>query len=793
MAKVKATDAALRKSRKAKSAATPAALPPTPAVPALPPHPQIENLYVERVYSFDGFMEFIKRRFPADQFRLAIYPSYLHAGWRVLSGSLFVSSEDNPNYKVLNELVHNAQGAYVITKENWPLLREMMRYNGDGIYMTPTATTKLQDEGKWTMTDLHTGGTHIAGRRIALMYANQLWSKFKIPPNPYHSLHLSPNDPALIRYYDEKTLDRDLPIETTITKYLKRFHPHLTDADLKEISALHKLTYVDDGLEFFDKAEDFVRVYQNGPTSCMAKSNEVYGSHVNPLLPYEMPGIRLVAMRERVVDGITKYSSRCFLFEPNEDDKRYIRIYGNTELMRARLEKRGYKLGTWEGAHLKKIPALMKDGTPLPNTWVFPYIDDFPSRVTCSTDVVTQTAVTRPGWDHWLITTNKNLESFSRMYRDLLAYDAVSATGLMGVWHGYTPKQHRMWHAKINGLPYEKPNAERPNQYGEVLCTDCGAITEAPSYLPVFLPAYNVHRYSCTSCNEVHLRASRYFRSDRQYNGMPALFRVDGAFAIPKADSRARKVYYGHDSIAAVAAGTHFPCLRDELEQHGLIILDDALYSFPTVVKSAQAIQIKGQWVHKEDIVEDVFGDTDAKQRMHFLGQNIEGERIQFFPDNYEKITKALKLGRFFIRGNKIEYDASGTFRPEHRNAHFQTVGEFDEDAADLSNTQRVPLVEVLNLLMPIYGEHDVVACLQRILPNVSYGFLLNCVTTYSSMTTNQFASIVGITNLTPQYQYLYQQMHREPEHAFLANKERDLRAKATATAPTIEIRPTTF
>lgn len=197
--------------------------------------------------------------------------------------------------------------------------------------------------------------------------------------NPHHFVHLSKDEPMYVAYTPDANYGKqDRQVKTTLGRYLKKFHKSLSDSDVRRLSDVFKYHFGTEDVMFAETEDDIIRVYTEGPHSCMAYKTDSgnYGSQVHPAAAYAAPGLR-VAYQTR--DG--KINSRCLVYDnpDNKSDKRYIRLYGD-EVLTRKLNAMGYSPGTLDGVKLRKIPAVTVDGRSLHGTYVCPYIDDVVSQ-----------------------------------------------------------------------------------------------------------------------------------------------------------------------------------------------------------------------------------------------------------------------------------------------------------------------------------------------------------------------------------------------------------------------------
>lgn len=187
------------------------------------------------------------------------------------------------------------------------------------------------------------------------------------------AVHTSTEDPAQVAYYQSlKHLVADRQTRTTPGRLLNKFfgpaskNPILTEIQIKDIVERFAVSRVDANRVNFIESDDpdgWVRVYRDGPNSCMQGEDAVR--------VYARPGngLRLAYLED--VDG--DIIARCIVRDDTEP-KQYVRVYPNSdddhELhygLRSVLESMGYQHGNLNGAKLELEEC--DDG------YVCPYID----------------------------------------------------------------------------------------------------------------------------------------------------------------------------------------------------------------------------------------------------------------------------------------------------------------------------------------------------------------------------------------------------------------------------------
>ena len=184
-----------------------------------------------------------------------------------------------------------------------------------------------------------------------------------------HFVHISEEDPLQIAYAD--SLDKLMADRWTRTKpgrYLTKFFGHvLGENQIRTWSERVQAMAAPADLKFAasDDPDEWVRVYANGPSSCMAGDSSVR------VYAHDKSVLRLAYL----TSGDT-IKARCIV---REDTKQYIRPYPNTTCaentrwhmaMRERLESQGYTHGGMEDVLLAAERVGRWD-----NSYVCPYID----------------------------------------------------------------------------------------------------------------------------------------------------------------------------------------------------------------------------------------------------------------------------------------------------------------------------------------------------------------------------------------------------------------------------------
>lgn len=237
-------------------------------------------------------------------------------------------AEDVPYGKVLAQ-VYAPDGAYV--KLPWWLLREYLRIE-QNVYPEQTELLKASN------------------RTI-----------------PQLAVHISKEDPTLVAYTpDRASGEADRQVRTSLGKFLVKYYPHLEDNTIRKLQEEHLAELDSTFEELF--GEDITKAYRELGTrgACMSYDETKY-THGNPTQAYDAPGISMAVLRDK--DGVI--TARCMLYKHTETDKRWIRCYLDQKLAK-KLERSGYKKGTWIGAKFKTIKVEECQGA---DRYIMPYLD----------------------------------------------------------------------------------------------------------------------------------------------------------------------------------------------------------------------------------------------------------------------------------------------------------------------------------------------------------------------------------------------------------------------------------
>lgn len=185
------------------------------------------------------------------------------------------------------------------------------------------------------------------------------WDKLR----DLHHAYLSIEKPGLIAYTPSEewgVADRQLRVRPG--KYLEQFAPHLTSTERDAFCAQVKAIDDRNVVKFASTPDEIVRVYRNGPSSCMSHDVSSYSTNgLHPVSVYGDSDLQLAYLANE--DGTT-FRARALVWP---DKKIHSRVYGD-ETIKYLLTQMGYKNGSLAGAHVRKI--RVDD-----DVFLMPYVD----------------------------------------------------------------------------------------------------------------------------------------------------------------------------------------------------------------------------------------------------------------------------------------------------------------------------------------------------------------------------------------------------------------------------------
>ena len=175
------------------------------------------------------------------------------------------------------------------------------------------------------------------------------------PETDKHFVHVSRHDPQLVAYTaSPEHGEQDRQTRVAPGRYLSRFYGDvLTQKDIQYWCGRFKAENGPMELKFATTPDAIVKVYLQGPDSCMAKPTDAYAS--DPVHPCYVYGAGDLAVA--YVGSGEKVSARCICWP---EKKVFGRIYGDVSLLQAKLGAEGYSRGgsrDFDGARLLRVEA----------------------------------------------------------------------------------------------------------------------------------------------------------------------------------------------------------------------------------------------------------------------------------------------------------------------------------------------------------------------------------------------------------------------------------------------------
>jgi len=192
---------------------------------------------------------------------------------------------------------------------------------------------------------------------------------------PY-AVHVSTVDPTKIAYtLSEQDGIADRQLSTTIGKFLKKHLIVLSDEEVQMVDAAHRADLSNE-LEIVTGAAQIQEVYTNmiGDSGCMRYSPSHFSlpDDLHPSIVYDAPGVGVAVLRDG--EGNVKARSVVYVNPNNPNDKRYVRLYGDSMLKR-RLERNGFECKTLLGVTLRAVPHPKFTDNTGGERIIAPYID----------------------------------------------------------------------------------------------------------------------------------------------------------------------------------------------------------------------------------------------------------------------------------------------------------------------------------------------------------------------------------------------------------------------------------
>lgn len=148
-----------------------------------------------------------------------------------------------------------------------------------------------------------------------------------------HSLHPSKQKGLVAFVENEEKAKRDVCTVMKFSKYLTKFFPDLGNEQIKKANAKFEYLYGEPPKVLFsEKEEDFIRVINEGPSSCMSEMS--YKGHIHPAAVYASGDIQIAW----ITDG-QRITARTLC---NKTESTHVRTYGDGDKLNKLLSNLGY-------------------------------------------------------------------------------------------------------------------------------------------------------------------------------------------------------------------------------------------------------------------------------------------------------------------------------------------------------------------------------------------------------------------------------------------------------------------
>jgi len=194
-----------------------------------------------------------------------------------------------------------------------------------------------------------------------------VYTPINIKGKPFHFVHLNKDDPNLIAFTsNDKVGKKDGKTFIKPGKYLAQYSD-LDNEQIKNVVTNYKHKFVPPKIFYAESADDVVRIYEEGPNSCMRGKGWETENH--PTRIYFGPDTKLAYIKNKQGTGI---SSRC-LVRTDKTPNEYTTIYGDKALMEKAFKAANIVVAK-EGTKGCRFPLLWTKGNK-DKKLLMPYID----------------------------------------------------------------------------------------------------------------------------------------------------------------------------------------------------------------------------------------------------------------------------------------------------------------------------------------------------------------------------------------------------------------------------------
>ena len=207
-----------------------------------------------------------------------------------------------------------------------------------------------------------------------------LYTPINIKGKPFHFIHLNKSDPNLIAFTsNDKIGKKDGKTFIKPGKYLAQYSD-LDNEQIKTVVTNYKHEFVPPELFYADSADEVVRIYEEGPNSCMRGKDWKHENH--PTRIYFGPDTKMAFIKNKQGTGISARS----LIRTDTTPHEYVKIYGDSVLMKKAFTSAGI-VPVKNGLSGCRFPLIWVDGDKYKNKiLLMPYIDGGISKAYISKD-----------------------------------------------------------------------------------------------------------------------------------------------------------------------------------------------------------------------------------------------------------------------------------------------------------------------------------------------------------------------------------------------------------------------
>jgi hypothetical protein len=206
------------------------------------------------------------------------------------------------------------------------------------------------------------------GTYVAAPWVNEYWHGLNADGLRHdavqdHFVHVSTEEPGKIAFTENAEKgEADRQTRMRPGRYLQQFYSYIGENACKHYANQFAGMYEPTTVLFGETADDFERVYTEGPNSCMSHRAGEYSSPFHPVRVYATGDIQVA-----YIENDNEITARVLV---NKETKRFSRVYGDESRLGAALNKLGYH---YSGSALQgcRMTRAMDDH----DRYIVPYVD----------------------------------------------------------------------------------------------------------------------------------------------------------------------------------------------------------------------------------------------------------------------------------------------------------------------------------------------------------------------------------------------------------------------------------